>query len=85
MGIIIADRQPSSVPAHCTPKFTNICFENRGKHAPTADRKIVFAANTDAALRRYRPLAEIAIAWRDMQGSIWGGKLTIADKSRSDN
>lgn len=30
---------------------------------------MVFAANTDAALRRYLPLAEIAIAWRDMQGS----------------
>jgi hypothetical protein len=50
IGIIIADRQPSNVPAHCTPRLTNICLEKRGKHAPTADLRMVLAANTDAAL-----------------------------------
>jgi hypothetical protein len=50
MGTIIRAKQPSSVPAHCTPRFWNICLENRGNAAPTADRIIVFAANTEAAL-----------------------------------
>lgn len=50
IGTMINARQPNSVPAHCTPRFTNICFEKRGKAAPTADRMIVLAAKTDAAL-----------------------------------
>lgn len=41
---------PISVPAHCTPKFSNICLAKRGKHAPTSDRSIVLAAKADAAL-----------------------------------
>jgi hypothetical protein len=47
---MINARHPSRVPAHCTPRLLNICFENSGKAAPTADRIIVLAANTDAAL-----------------------------------
>lgn len=53
---MIAARHPRRVPAHCTPRLTNICFEKRGKAAPTADRMMVFAAKTEAALeivRRY--------------------------------
>lgn len=47
---MMSARQPSNVPAHWTPRLTNICFENRGNAAPTADRIMVFAAKTDAAL-----------------------------------
>lgn len=50
IGTIIAARQPRRVPAHCTPRFRNICLEKRGNAAPTVDRMIVFAAKTDAAL-----------------------------------
>jgi hypothetical protein len=50
IGTMMSARQPSNVPAHCTPRLTNICFEKRGKEAPTADRIMVFAAKTDAAL-----------------------------------
>lgn len=42
--------QPMRVPAHCTPRFWNSCLENSGNAAPTAERRIVFAAKTDAAL-----------------------------------
>ena len=51
IGIIIAPRHPNNVPAHWTPRLVNIWREKRGKHAPTADRRIVLAANTEAALR----------------------------------
>ena len=47
---MMAARHPSKVPAHCTPRLTNICFAKSGKHAPTADRRIVLAAKTEAAL-----------------------------------
>lgn len=50
IGTMITARQPNNVPAHCTPRFKNICFENRGKAAPTADRMMVLAAKTEAAL-----------------------------------
>lgn len=50
IGTMIRARHPRSVPAHCTPRFWNICFANSGNAAPTADRMIVFAANTEAAL-----------------------------------
>lgn len=75
IGIIIAARHPSNVPAHCTPRLTNICRAKRGKHAPTADRKMVLAAKTDAALfGQVRPTNCIMIK-----------ALTIADKSRLDS
>ena len=47
---MIADRHPSSVPAHCTPRFANICFEKSGKPAATLDRRMIFAATVEAAL-----------------------------------
>ena len=50
IGTIMSARHPSNVPAHCTPKLINICFENKGKAAPTADRIKVFAAKTEAVL-----------------------------------
>lgn len=50
IGIIKAAIHPSSVPAHWTPRFLNICLENSGKQAPTRDRSIVLAAKADAAL-----------------------------------
>ena len=50
IGIIRAAIHPSSVPAHCTPRFSNICLEKSGKQAPTRDRSIVLAAKADAAL-----------------------------------
>jgi len=48
---MIKDRQPSKVPAHWTPRLSNICLANNGKQPPITDRRIVFAAKTDAALR----------------------------------
>jgi hypothetical protein len=53
IGTMINARHPSNVPAHCTPRLLNICFENNGNAAPTADRMIVLAANTDAALEMW--------------------------------
>lgn len=50
IGIIIAARHPSSVPAHWTPRFWNIWREKRGKQAPTAERRMVLEAKTEAAL-----------------------------------
>jgi hypothetical protein len=50
MGIMTAARHPSRVPAHWTPIFLNICFENKGKPAATAERRMMFAATVDAAL-----------------------------------
>ena len=47
-----AARQARSVPAHCTPSFSNICSENRGKPAATAERSIMLAATVEAALVR---------------------------------
>lgn len=46
----MAAKQPSKVPAHWTPRLLNICLANKGKAAPIADRRIVFAAKTEAAL-----------------------------------
>lgn len=43
-------RQPSSVPAHWTPRFCIICFENSGNEQPIADRRMVLAAIVEAAL-----------------------------------
>lgn len=50
MGIMIADRHPNSVPAHCTPRFANICFEKSGNPAATLDRRMMLAATVEAAL-----------------------------------
>jgi hypothetical protein len=47
---MINDRQPSKVPAHWTPRLSNNCLVKRGKQPPITDRRIVFAAKTDAAL-----------------------------------
>jgi hypothetical protein len=47
---MIVARQPSKVPAHCTPRFWNICLENSGKPAATIDRRIMLAATVEADL-----------------------------------
>ena len=69
IGIIIAARHPSNVPAHCTPRLTNICRAKRGKHAPTADRRMVLAAKTDAALFGQK-LSTICVTGRCLQLQI---------------
>jgi hypothetical protein len=43
IGIRIAERQPSNVPDHCTPRLTN-----GGEACSPADRRMVLTANTDA-------------------------------------
>lgn len=50
IGIMTAARQARSVPAHCTPRLSNICVENKGKPAATAERSMMFAATVEAAL-----------------------------------
>jgi hypothetical protein len=50
IGIMTAARQASSVPAHCTPRFSNISVENKGNPAATAERSIMLAATVEAAL-----------------------------------
>ena len=50
IGIMIAARHASNVPAHCTPRFANICREKRGNPAATVERSMMFAATVDAAL-----------------------------------
>ena len=50
IGIIMAPIHQMRVPAHCTPRFWNNCLENKGKVAPTPERRIVLAAKTEAAL-----------------------------------
>lgn len=60
MGIIMAARQPSKVPAHWIPKLLNICRANKGKPAPIADRRIVFAANNDAALDKKGDISRLS-------------------------
>jgi hypothetical protein len=50
IGIMSAAKHPSNVAAHCTPRFANICFENSGNAAATAERRMMFAATADAAL-----------------------------------
>jgi hypothetical protein len=60
IGIMMAARQPSTVAAQLTPKFSNICLEKSGKPAATAERRMIFAATADAAL--------FQVAWR--QSSI---------------
>ena len=61
MGIITADRHPSSVPAHCTPRFANICFEKSGNPAATLDRRMMFAATVEAALHRVSITSTVAM------------------------
>lgn len=50
IGTITAAMQPSIVPAHCTPRFSIICRENKGNAHPTAERRMVLAAIVEAAL-----------------------------------
>ena len=45
--------QPSRVPAQLTPRALNMYIEKRGKTAPASDRRKVFAAIADAALRLF--------------------------------
>ena len=49
---MIVARQPSKVPAHCTPRFWNICRVNSGNPAATTDRSIILAATVEAELLR---------------------------------
>lgn len=50
MGIITVAIQASNDPAQCTPRFANICVENSGKLAATAERNMMLAATVEAAL-----------------------------------
>lgn len=59
IGIIITPIHPMRVPAQFTPRFVNNCLENNGKVAPTAERRIVLAAKTEAALWEYVSLYRI--------------------------
>lgn len=70
---MIAARQPKRVPAHWTPRLMNICFENNGNAAATADRIIVLAAKTEAALSTLSTTAF----------EIHNSGLTRSGKSRS--
>ena len=70
IGTMINARHPRSVPAHCTPRLLNICFENSGNAAPTADRMIVLAANTDAALGNWLEMAFLESNTEILQGEI---------------
>lgn len=73
---MIKDKQPNKVPAHWTPRLLNICRANRGKHPPITDRRIVFAAKTDAVLL----MGIIRVA---MYHTRTGNRaLTIGGKSR---
>jgi len=49
-------KHPNKVPAHCTFILRNICLANNGKQPPITERKIVFAANTEAANWRYESM-----------------------------
>jgi hypothetical protein len=76
-----AARQASSVPAHCTPRFSNIWVENRGKPAATAERSMMLAATVDAALVQVEVSAEVT-----MKENIKGASsLTEAEKHQQDN
>jgi hypothetical protein len=77
IGTIIRARHPRRVPAHCTPKLLNICLENKGKAAPTADLMIVFAAKTDAALE--------SMSAQSSAGAEEKGRLTMSSTNQSDN
>lgn len=46
-----AARQPMRVAAHWMPRLLNICWAKRGKPAPARERRKVFAAMAEAALR----------------------------------
>ena len=61
IGIAIAAIHARSVPAHCTPRFANICRENRGNPAATAERSMIFAATVEAALGKVSESAELWI------------------------
>ena len=50
IGIIIVAKQPSKVPAPCTPILSNICLEKSGNPATTDERSIILIATVDAAL-----------------------------------
>ena len=50
IGTRISATQPRSVPAHSTPRASNMYVENRGKRAPAMERRKVFAAMAEAAL-----------------------------------
>jgi len=69
MGTRIAAIHPSKVPAHWTPRFSNICVAKRGKTAPTQDRIMVFAAKAEAAL--YILLDEDQGKWKE-RGKLKG-------------
>lgn len=70
IGTMITARQPRRVAAHCTPRFINICFENSGKAAPTADRIIVLAAKTEAALSSYVLATGFISPGQNSQGQV---------------
>lgn len=64
-----AAKQARSVPAHCTPRFSNICVENKGKAAATAERSIMLAATVEAAL--ILPICQLTpLREGDAEGSL---------------
>ena len=46
-----AATQPRRVPAQLTPRASNMYLEKRGKPAPARERRNVFAAMAEAALK----------------------------------
>lgn len=59
IGIITVARQARRVPAHCTPRLSNIWVENKGKLAATAERSIILAATVEAALEKVKMSADV--------------------------
>ena len=66
IGIMATAKQPRSVPAHCTPRFSNIWAENNGKPAATAERSMMLAATVEAALYQM-PLAPLALEMTEIE------------------
>ena len=53
MGTSTTATQPRRVPAQLTPRALNMYWEKSGKPAPARDRRNVFAAMAEAALRGF--------------------------------
>ena len=70
IGSISVARQARSVPAHCTPRFANICLEKRGNPAATAERSIMLAATVEAALRKASESAGAYGTWSSSKGTL---------------
>ncbi len=57
MGTSTAATQPSRVPAQLTPIALNMYWAKSGNPAPASERRKVFAAMAEAALRQHVSLS----------------------------